>query len=83
MGTRQLTLSTPSSADNGAWCPRMCSAHCNLQVTLDAPADIKLENILLTKDRVIKLADFGLAVDLCEERAVTRAGTLDYMVRVL
>ncbi|KAG1657008.1 hypothetical protein FOA52_012009 [Chlamydomonas sp. UWO 241] len=41
--------------------------------------DIKLENILLTHDRVIKLADFGLAIDLKEERAVTRAGTLDYM----
>ena len=29
----------------------------------------------------LKLADFGLAIDLGEERAVTRAGTLDYMVR--
>jgi serine/threonine protein kinase len=27
----------------------------------------------------LKLADFGLAIDLREERAVTRAGTLDYM----
>jgi hypothetical protein len=25
---------------------------------------------------VLKLADFGLAIDLREERAVTRAGTL-------
>ena len=30
---------------------------------------------------VLKLGDFGLAIDLREERAVTRAGTLDYMVR--
>jgi hypothetical protein len=29
---------------------------------------------------VLKLGDFGLAIDLREERAVTRAGTLDYMV---
>jgi len=38
------------------------------------------ENILFTKHNMcLKLADFGLAIDLREERAVTRAGTLDYM----
>ena len=31
----------------------------------------------------LKLGDFGLAIDLHEERAVTRAGTLDYMVSLL
>lgn len=36
--------------------------------------------MLFTEHRVLKLADFGLAIDLNEERAVTRAGTLDYMV---
>ncbi|KAI8467295.1 MAG: kinase-like domain-containing protein [Monoraphidium minutum] len=42
--------------------------------------DIKPENILFTKGSMcLKLADFGLAIDLREERAVTRAGTLDYM----
>ncbi|KAL6755432.1 kinase-like domain-containing protein [Haematococcus lacustris] len=41
--------------------------------------DIKPENCLLTETRQLKLADFGLAVDLREERANTRAGTLDYM----
>jgi serine/threonine protein kinase len=38
--------------------------------------DIKPENCLLTNDDVLKLADFGLAVDLNAERANTRAGTL-------
>eukprot|EP00887_Chlorella_sp_A99_P007737 scaffold20.g7737.t1 len=41
--------------------------------------DIKPENILLTADRKLKLADFGLSIDWSEERPVTRAGTLDYM----
>lgn len=41
--------------------------------------DIKPENLLLDSNNVIKLADFGLSVCVDEERAVTRAGTLDYM----
>ncbi|KAL4451984.1 hypothetical protein ABPG75_007646 [Micractinium tetrahymenae] len=41
--------------------------------------DIKPENILLTADRAIKVADFGLSINWAEERPVTRAGTLDYM----
>ncbi len=41
---------------------------------------IQPENVLFTDHKVLKLADFGLAIDLNEERAVTRAGTLDYMV---
>ena len=41
--------------------------------------DIKPENLLFTGELRLKVADFGLAIDLREERAVTRAGTLDYM----
>lgn len=42
--------------------------------------DVKLENILFDgPGMVLKLADFGLCLSLREERAVTRAGTLDYM----
>eukprot|EP00878_Enallax_costatus_P023847 GHUV01025401.1.p1 GENE.GHUV01025401.1~~GHUV01025401.1.p1 ORF type:complete len:365 (+),score=61.91 GHUV01025401.1:110-1204(+) len=41
--------------------------------------DIKPENILFSSNMTLKLADFGLAIDLRRERAVTRAGTLDYM----
>ncbi len=38
------------------------------------PRDIKLENILFTSTGVLKLCDFGLAINLRLERAVTRAG---------
>ncbi|KAG2494233.1 hypothetical protein HYH03_007588 [Edaphochlamys debaryana] len=41
--------------------------------------DIKPENILFTRNMTFKLCDFGLAIDLRDERAVTRAGTLEYM----
>jgi serine/threonine protein kinase len=41
--------------------------------------DVKPENLLLSSDNTIKLADFGLSVCIGEEAAVTRAGTLDYM----
>lgn len=41
------------------------------------------ENILFTSNWDFRLADFGVSIDLLKERAVTRAGTADYMVRLL
>ncbi|GLC55677.1 hypothetical protein PLESTB_001013600 [Pleodorina starrii] len=41
--------------------------------------DIKPENLLFTSDWGFRLADFGVSINLTEERAVTRAGTADYM----
>lgn len=41
--------------------------------------DIKLENTLFSADGTLKIADFGLSVDLSVEAPVTRLGTLDYM----
>ncbi len=38
--------------------------------------DIKPENILFADGMVLKVADFGLAIDARQERAVTRAGAL-------
>ncbi|KAG2447269.1 hypothetical protein HYH02_007599 [Chlamydomonas schloesseri] len=41
--------------------------------------DIKPENILFTTDWRLVIADFGVSINLNQERAVTRAGTLEYM----
>ncbi|GLC44516.1 Spindle and kinetochore-associated protein 1 [Pleodorina starrii] len=41
--------------------------------------DVKPENILFTNDWRLLIADFGVSIDLNQERAVTRAGTLEYM----
>ncbi|KAF8065557.1 hypothetical protein HT031_003158 [Scenedesmus sp. PABB004] len=41
--------------------------------------DIKPENLLFTSTGVLKVADFGLSIDITQERPVTRVGTLDYM----
>ncbi|KAG1676341.1 hypothetical protein FOA52_001136 [Chlamydomonas sp. UWO 241] len=41
--------------------------------------DIKPENMIFDEEMTLKMADFGLAIDVKVERANTRAGTLDYM----
>jgi len=41
--------------------------------------DLKPGNVLFDRGGVLKLADFGLSIDLNEERASTRAGTFDFM----
>ncbi|EFJ40677.1 hypothetical protein VOLCADRAFT_69208, partial [Volvox carteri f. nagariensis] len=41
--------------------------------------DIKPENTVFTRERVLKVTDFGLAINARTERPVTRLGTLDYM----
>ncbi|KXZ50269.1 hypothetical protein GPECTOR_17g908 [Gonium pectorale] len=41
--------------------------------------DIKPENLLYASDWALRVADFGVAINITEERAVTRAGTADYM----
>ena len=39
--------------------------------------DVKLENLLLAEGQ-LKVADFGLAVDLGEEQPMVKVGTIDY-----
>lgn len=41
--------------------------------------DIKPENLLLSEEYEVKLADFGLAIDIDAQAPLSRVGTLDYM----
>ena len=41
--------------------------------------DIKPENVVMMADGSIRLADFGLAVNLDEKALLARVGTLDYL----
>ncbi|GIL80775.1 hypothetical protein Vretifemale_9818 [Volvox reticuliferus] len=41
--------------------------------------DIKPENLLMSVSWQLRVADFGAAINLTQERAVTRTGTMDYM----
>lgn len=44
-----------------------------------AHRDLKPENVLVAADGTLKLADFGLSIDLTQERAVTCVGTPMFM----
>ena len=41
--------------------------------------DIKPENLLLSEEYEVKLADFGLAINIDAQAPISRVGTLDYM----
>lgn len=41
--------------------------------------DIKLENIFVTAEGVVKHGDFGLTMSMKEERGISPVGTLEYM----
>lgn len=44
-----------------------------------AHRDIKPANIFFSADYALKLADFGVAIDLASEAAVTQVGTKPYL----
>lgn len=41
------------------------------------------DNVLLTSNKVLKLADFGLAISINQERPNTRAGTLGECLSII
>ena len=41
--------------------------------------DIKPENLFLTAEGMVRLGDWGLAINQLQEKAYSRVGTLDYM----
>lgn len=41
--------------------------------------DIKLENLFISSRGHLQLGDFGLAISVLEERAISPVGTLEYM----
>lgn len=65
------SLSLPTSAltpESSAWCSVQGIIH----------RDVKPENLLRDANGVIRLADFGLAVDCTQGLPTARVGTLDY-----
>jgi len=67
-------------AENEAspWAAQLCMGLSDLHAINIIHRDIKPENLLLTQDGVLKIADFGWAVDL-RERPSNLAGTFCYM----
>lgn len=57
-------------------------ANCIIPNLIPPTHTLLAQNILLTADGTVQLADFGAAIDISAERPLTRAGTLEYMVRV-
>lgn len=57
----------------------MCEAVTHMHAQGLIHRDIKPENIVLGSDLQLKLADFGLAINVNQERPLSRVGTLDYM----
>lgn len=58
--------------------PCMPACACVLVLSL-LHRDIKLENLFISSRGHLQLGDFGLAISVLEERAISPVGTLEYM----